>query len=97
MDFDFWRNYIDSNAIYIYFSKDDGWFWKKLFFIIVLDIKNRTSGSLHFSFEKIFTFGGCVLVGITLTEIVFGVVYFIFLNYMFKKFKNNDDYVVLRE
>ena len=72
-------------------------FGKSYFSLLFLILKIGLQVASILALEKIFTFGGCVLVGITLTEIVFGVVYFIFLNYMFKKFKNNDDYVVLRE
>ena len=72
-------------------------FGKSYFSLLFLILKMGLQAGSILALEKIFDFGGCVLIGITLTEIVFSAVYFIFLNYLFKKFKNKEDYVVLRE
>ena len=61
-------------------------FGKSMYSLIFTCIKIGLESALIYVLNIVLSNGSCVLIGITVTEIIFAIVYYVFLRYLFKNF-----------
>lgn len=61
-------------------------FGKSMYSLLFTSIKIGLETGLIYVLNNILSNGSCVLIGITITEIIFAIVYYVFLRYLFKNF-----------
>lgn len=61
-------------------------FGKSMYSLLFTAIKIGVETGLIYVLNKLLSNGICVLIGITVTEIIFAIVYYVFLRYLFKNF-----------
>jgi hypothetical protein len=60
-----------------------------MYSLLFTAIKIGVETGLIYVLNKLLSNGICVLIGITVTEIIFAIVYYVFLRYLFKNLMKN--------